>query len=228
MLWTERSIRAMAASETAAVLKSEVGRNAICGHLPSLVHEPSVLAALRAILIDLLAEDEAKPLAERVTTEVRSLLTQLEGQIDRAIKAERKKIAEQKAEMLEKAKEELRLAIVAQKSLTTRQVNEHVKQHERLVSQLLERMEARLKEALAEADARIAERRATSLVELRAGLDKVLAESLETFALQAVRRHVEERPVFGPQYTNRELARINGISIREVKRRRRCSTLAQG
>ncbi len=49
----------------------------------------------------------------------------------------------------------------------------------------------------------------------------MLEERATEFAVAAGRRHLRERPVVGPEHTNRDLAAMNGISIREVKRRRR-------
>ncbi|MGG5819357.1 hypothetical protein [Falsiroseomonas sp. HW251] len=239
MLWKESSIRELAAKEAATFAASDEGRAALRKHLAPLLRDPASIAVMRAVLVELLAEDEAKPMAERVTSEVRAavgqlearaerataefedIIQKLEAQVDRALNAERAKIAEQKADMLEKAKEELRLAIIAQKSLATRQVNQHAEQQEAVVRELVARMDRRLSEAAAEAEERLSRRRATLLAELQVRLDQLLAEKMEKLALAAVKRQVREQPVVGPEFSNRELARLNGISIREVKRRRR-------
>ena len=239
MLWKEASIKELAAKEAAAFAASDAGRVTLRKHLTPLLRDPATMAAMRAVLVELLAEDEVKPMAERITTEVQAvvgkleaqagratdefhvIIQKLEAQVDRALKAERAKVAEQKAEMLDKAKEELRLAIIAQKSLATRQVNQHAEQQEEVVRELVARMDRRLSEAAAEAEARLSRRQATLLAELQLRLDRLLTEKMETLALAAVKRQVQEQPVFGPEFSNRELARLNGISIREVKRRRR-------
>jgi ElaB/YqjD/DUF883 family membrane-anchored ribosome-binding protein len=239
MLWKEGSIRELAAKEAATFAASDAGRAALRKHLTSLLRDPGAMAVMRAVLVELLAEDEAKPMADRVTSEVRAvvakleaqagratdefqaIIQKLEAQVDRALKAERAKIAEQKAEMVEKTKEELRLAIIAQKSLATRQVNQHAEQQEEVVRELVARLDRRLSEAAAEAEARLSGRQATLLAELQFRLDRLLTEKMETLALAAVKRQVREQPIFGPEFSNRELARLNGISIREVKRRRR-------
>jgi Cdc6-like AAA superfamily ATPase len=228
MLWTEGSLKKLAANEATAMLKSEGGRSAVRDHFLSLLPETQMLAALKAAFILVLNEEEAKPIAEQVTSEVRALLQHLDGQIERAIKVERKKVAEQKAEMLEKMKEELRASIIAHKALTTRQVNQHIEQHQDLVRNRLAgmkacvaEMEAQLMEATEEAMGNIASKQASSLAKLKVGIDRVLEDKLETFAAQAVKKHLQKRPISSPRYTNRELAQINGISIRQVKRRRK-------
>ncbi len=220
MLWTERSIKELAAKEVAALLASPAGREAIAIHLPGLLFDPVVKSAALALMIELLAQDEAKPLAERVTSDVRNILEKLESQTAKAIKAEQKKISEQKLEMIEKAKEEIRLSVIAQKSLTTRQINQHIESHQTSITNLIASMESDLAEASREAEARIIRRRETLIEELRSKIQTILNDRLQEFALEAVRRQVRERPVYDPKFTNRELAQANGISIREVKRRR--------
>jgi hypothetical protein len=81
-------------------------------------------------------------------------------------------------------------------------------------------MESDLAEASREAEARICRRRETLIEDLRSKIQTILNDRLQEFALEAVRRQVRERPVYDPKFTNRELAQANGISIREVKRRR--------
>jgi len=223
MLWSERSIKELAVKEVAAVLASTAGRDAIASHLPGLLFDPVVKSAAFALMIELLALDEAKPLAERITSDVRSILEKLESQTAKAIKAERAKITEQKAEMIDKAKEELRLAIIGQKSLTTRQINQHIEQHEHAIGGLVASMERNLAEASKEAEVRMSRRREILVAELRAKIDRLLDDKLEAFAISAVEKHVRRRPIFDPEFTNRELASANGISIREVKRQRRAS-----
>lgn len=238
MLWKEASIRELAAKEAATFAAGDAGRAAVRKHLASLLRDPAAITVMRAVLVEFLAEDEAKPMAERVTSEVRAVVGQLEAQarratgefqaiiqkmeaqVERALQAERAKISEQKSEMLEKAKEELRLAIIAQKSLATRQVNQHAEQQEEVVRELVASMDRRLSEAAAEAEAKLSRRQATLLAEVQVRLDRLLAEKMEALALAAVKRQVREQPIFGPEFSNRELARLNGISIREVKRRR--------
>jgi hypothetical protein len=220
MLWTERSIKELAAKEVAALLASPTGREAIAGHLPGLLFDPVVKSAALAVMIELLAQDEAKPLAERVTSDVRNILEKLESQTSKAIKSEQKKITEQKLEMIEKAKEEIRLSVIAQKSLTTRQINQHIESHQISITNLIASMESDLAEASREAEARICRRRETLIEDLRSKIQTILNDRLQEFALEAVRRQVRERPVYDPKFTNRELAQANGISIREVKRRR--------
>lgn len=220
MLWTERSIKELAAKEVAALLASPAGREAIAIHLPGLLFDPVVKSAALALMIELLAQDEAKPLAERVTSDVRNILEKLESQTAKAIKSEQKKIGEQKLEMIEKAKEEIRLSVIAQKSLTTRQINQHIESHQTSITNLIASMESDLAEASREAEARIIRRRETLIEELRSKIQTILNDRLQEFALEAVRRQVRERPVYDPKFTNRELAQANGISIREVKRRR--------
>ena len=220
MLWTERSIKELAAKEVAALLASPAGREAIAIHLPGLLFDPVVKSAALALMIELLAEDEAKPLAERITSDVRNILEKLESQTSKAIKSEQKKITEQKLEMIEKAKEEIRISVIAQKSLTTRQINQHIESHQASITNLIASMESDLAEASREAEARISRRRETLIKELRSKIQTILNDRLQEFALEAVRRQVRERPVYDPKFTNRELAQANGISIREVKRRR--------
>ncbi|NMJ44304.1 hypothetical protein GWK16_23860 [Roseomonas sp. JC162] len=179
--------------------------------------------ALFAVLVEFLAQDEAKPMAERITSEVQTILKRLESVVAKAIKDERAKIAEQKAEMIEGMKEELRRSVIAQKSLTTRQVNQSIAVQEQENQVLLASMERRLNAAGAAAEARVVAKQDKLLTELSAAIDRLLAERLQAFAFAAVKQHIRERPIFDAHHTNRELASINGISIREVKRRRRAA-----
>jgi hypothetical protein len=62
-------------------------------------------------------------------------------------------------------------------------------------------------------------------MKLNAHLDRLIQTEARTMVLQAVAEFVEHNPINDPGMGNRAIARANGISIREVKRRRRRGTL---
>ena len=56
----------------------------------------------------------------------------------------------------------------------------------------------------------------------REAIVEVVEEQLPVALREEVARHVRSGPLFSPPCSNRALAAAHGISIREVKRRRRC------
>jgi hypothetical protein len=217
MLWSEKSLRELSSGEALGVLRSDAGRDALRGHLPGLLADPAVKGAALALLEELLARDGAEPLAERL------IIEGLAAQVDGALRAERAKAETQKTEILDKAAEELRASVAAQKSAETRQVNQHTQRQEEAVAGSLASMKRDVEAALRAARVRFEERTHALEDDVRERLDALLEERVAEFAVAAVRRHQRERPVSGPGHTNRELAALNGISIREVKRRRRAA-----
>jgi hypothetical protein len=208
MLWKEASIK-------------ELALNVTREQLPVLLADPKVKSALFLHLLEMLGTNDAKPLAEKVTFEVRAMIEKLQGQFERAIKTEQKKISEQKAEILDKTKEEIRLSIIAQKSHSTRQINQYIEAQEETLRISVMRMEEHFNVAIDEAEKRIIDKQSEGLDEFAKRLDELLEERLYEFASEAVMRHLKKRPLFGHELTNRGIAALNGISIREVKRRRR-------
>jgi hypothetical protein len=55
----------------------------------------------------------------------------------------------------------------------------------------------------------------------RSAIVEVVKEQLPIMLREEVGRHVRSGPLFSPRWSNRALAAAHGISIREVKRRRR-------
>lgn len=220
MFYRESTLRELATAEATKLLRSSTGRDAVAQHLPSALADPVIKGVVLGLLVELLASERAVPLAEQVTSEVQVMLDRLEAQVERAIKLAQTRITKQKGEILEKAKEELRLAMIAQKSLSTRQVNQLTSHQQDVFQTLLAQMNRQMEEAQAEAELRIARYGERLARDLRGLLDAVFDERLEEVASQAVKEHVRSKPIFRPRYSNRELAAMNGISIREVKRRR--------
>src|SRR4051812_3200915 len=97
-LLTEPAIKPAFGAILLASLAAPGSKSAIRDLLLALLTEPVFKATIRDLLVGLLAEHEVKPLADRVTSDVRAIVGMLEAQIEKVLKAEGAKIAERKAE----------------------------------------------------------------------------------------------------------------------------------
>ena len=147
----------------------------------------------------------------------------LADQFEATRAAEQEKLDQRKAEIIGKFQEEVRVAVVAQNALATRQINQHTSQLGAKIARAVDKLERDLERALRAERAGFLRKIDDLKNEAERRLDAIVDEKLTDLVTAAVRCRLAAEPIFGPQYSNRELARINGISIREVKRRRRAA-----
>src|SRR5690242_17864783 len=192
MLWTEASLRKVARDESLKGLGSKEAKLIIEKQIIDLLKNDTLFDAIRAVV-----QHEMK--AENLQSVVDAFRSQ----------------AKSASEEIQK---EHQNRINAIKASSTRSLNAAVEKHRGAVQEELSSQSERFK-ALANQLQNGFDKELLSIEEkISSRIDEVVLKNLERMLLRAVRQFIRERPQGRVEMTNKELAMLNGISVREAKR----------